>query len=313
MTQKLVHALALTAALALGGTLTAQAAAPVAKVAAYQGGVEYSRDGEQWHALTRPNKYLLPGYQLRTAAGASAEILIQASGEVRSLAASSTVRFGSDSVELVSGEISQPESRSGSYAQSLYNKFLTSQRYTTVRRSSAGDPGNLKTIRALTVSSTYPDFVWENVGPQYSYIVRVGGGIHEIPATSGDMVRFAIPALSPGEHELTVSVVHDGEVLHTSRPTRLTWLNPAENDRYIARELSLQSGAYADAIELAAFQSESGFKVAALDTYRAFFARYPDENEVRPMLAQAYAELYLRGLQSREAAMYQQMAWGGGE
>lgn len=60
----------IAAVLLVLATGTAFAAGPVAKITQIEGNVEFSRDGENWSVVTR-NKYLFPGYQVRTAADGS--------------------------------------------------------------------------------------------------------------------------------------------------------------------------------------------------------------------------------------------------
>ncbi len=291
-------------------SVSAGAAAPVAKVKSYDGTVQYSKNGQTWREVRRPNKYLLPGYTVRTGRNSSAQVVVQSTGETHTLGSNTVVRVNDSGLELISGELSKPEVASGSFFQALYNKFLRSQRYTTVRRGTKGDPTKFKTARSVTVSETYPDLAWQNVGPGYSYRLEIDGKTYDVPvASTAEMIRFTLPKLSPGEHEYRVSVMQNGEVVFTPRrPGKLVWLSEEENREYLAEEQRFRSGADADPIMLAAFQSDHGFKVAALDTYRAFFKEYPDENEVRPMLAEAYAELGMADLQSKEAQTYQTLA-----
>ncbi len=309
MIRKLMTMVALALPLTMVG-LTAEAAAPVAKIKSYEGTVEYSKNGKTWREVRRPNKYLLSGYTVRTAPGSTAEITVQASGDTQSMGANTVVRINDGGVELVSGELSQPEQVSGSFFQALYNKFLKSQRYTTVRRSTQGDPTKFKTARTVTVSETYPDLAWQNVGPGYSYRLEIDGKTYDVPvASTAEMIRFTLPKMKPGTYEYTVSVMENGEVVFAPRrPSKLVWLSDAENREYLAQEARFKSGPDADPIMLAAFQAEHGFKVAAVDTYREFFRKYPEENEVRPMLAQAYADLYMNNLQSKEAETYQTLS-----
>ena len=44
--------------------------------------------------------------------------------------------------------------------------------------------------------------------------------------------------------------------------------------------------------------------VAAMDKYRAHFAAYPDDNDMRPLLVQSYQDLKLSNLKDSEARLY---------
>ena len=126
MFSRLARSMAALTILVLAGM--AIAAGPVAKVTQVEGGVEYSRDGDSWKVVTR-NKYLFPGYQIRSAEDGSAKVLNQETGAVHELGASTRVRVLDDDLEVIAGSnFSNPEEGGGSFWQALMNKFSTTQR-----------------------------------------------------------------------------------------------------------------------------------------------------------------------------------------
>jgi len=51
--------------------------------------------------------------------------------------------------------------------------------------------------------------------------------------------------------------------------------------------------------------SHNNMLVAAIDAWRTFFSKYPDENDLRSPLAESYARLRLYNLRRRELRLYQ--------
>jgi hypothetical protein len=51
--------------------------------------------------------------------------------------------------------------------------------------------------------------------------------------------------------------------------------------------------------------SDNNMLVAAIDAWRTYFSKYPDDNDLRPLLAESYARLRLDNLRRREVRLYQ--------
>ncbi|HSG90757.1 MAG TPA: hypothetical protein VLA56_16190 [Pseudomonadales bacterium] len=288
---------------------TALAAGPVAKITQVEGDIAYSRDGENWKPVTR-NKYLFPGYQVRAGADGSAKVLNQESGVTHELGEATTIRVLSDDLEVVSGSnFGEPEEAGGSFWQALTNKFSTTQRYTTVRRSvkNTNEPPRVDTARDLAVSPAFADIVWSNAGPEYAYRLTVGENTYEVPPSStGEMVRYTLPELDPGTYDYSVEVLLDGEVVYAPRrPSELTWLDDAQEAEVLAGlEERRADPVRNDAFVIADYLESNELMVAAMDAYREYFQEFPDENEMRPFLIKAYHDLKLLDLKEKEAITY---------
>lgn len=307
MLSRLARSVATLSILMLAGV--AIAAGPVAKITQVEGTVEYSRDGEDWKSITR-NKYLFPGYQVRSAEDGSARVLNQESGVVHDLGASTRIRVLDDDLEVLAGSnFSDPRESEGSFWQALMNKFSTTQRYTTVRRSvkDENEPVRVDTARSVTLGDAWPELVWSNAGPEYAYRLTVGDETYRIPPSStGEMVRFELPELEPGSHEYQVEVLLDGEVVYSPRrPSELVWL-PDEREAEIRAELEeiRNDPMRNDAFVIADYLESHGLKVAALDVYRDYFNECPESNDMRPFLVKAYHDLRLLDLKEKEAITY---------
>lgn len=290
-------------------TITAGATGPVARVMDVQGTIEFSRDGARWEAVNR-TKYLFPGQQVRSGDDGSARVVNQASGEIRELGASTTIAAREDSLTVVAGENFGVEQRSsGGFWEAVRNRFASTQRYTTVRRSvrSEDDPPQVDTARSIAVGAAWPELVWSNVGPEYGYRLTVGDRVFNVsPSSTAEMIRYRLPRLPAGEYDYKVEVVLDGEtVFSPRRSSTLTWLEDSRVAE-IEAELAAMRGdpVRDDPFLIADYLEEQQLLVAALDTYRGFFQEYPDENDMRPFLIKAYHDLRLLDLREKEAITY---------
>ena len=293
----------------LAATSVAFAAGPVAKITQIEGEVEFSRDGENWRVVTR-NKYLFPGYQVRTAADGSGKVLNQESGVTHDLGASTVIAVGEDEISVVAGSnFSDPEDAGGSFWQALVNKFSTTQRYTTVRRGVKrdGDAVRIGTARDVTLSPEFDELVWTNVGPEYAYRLTIDGETLDIqPSSTGEMIRHEVEGLEPGVHSYQVEVVLDGEVEYTPRrPSELVWLSAEEEAEILAGLDEIMADPMRnDAFVIADYLESHDLLVAAMDVYRDYFAEYPEDNDMRPFLIKSYQDLKLLELKEKEAITY---------
>lgn len=283
-------------------TALPSAAAPLAKLDQATGSVEYSKGGEAWHPVTR-SKYLFAGYQIRTGANGSAKLLNQSTGVTQTLAANSVVRVTASGVQVVRGKLTGGESSGSSFWSALVNKFTKAQRYTTVRRS-ATELCKVETISNLTVSAQYPEVVWMNAGPDCSYRVKIGDRVADVPVSStGEMIRYRLPGMSAGDHPFVVQVLQNGHEPNVQdKPSTLHWLSADEAAKLADQEQKIR--AQGDDILLASFLEDHGLVVPAMDTYRAYIAQNPDENDLRPLLIKTYNDLHLNDLKNKEALAY---------
>jgi len=189
----------------------------------------------------------------------------------------------------------------------LSNKFATAQRYTTVRRSvTKADDGQcdnkVRTIREVVLSPAYPDLVWRNACPEYSYRVVIDGEPHEVAAQSTtEMIRFTISGVKAGEHSYHVEVLDkDGTVYIPRGESTFVWLD----DKGEAAVMSMVNGVQDDVFIVASMLEERQMFIAAMDKYRDYFNENPDDNDMRPLLIQSYQDLMLSNLRESEARLY---------
>ncbi len=288
------------------GSVTLANSVPLANVTQAQGSVQFSSGGESWREVTRA-KYLFEGYHVRTGSSSSAEVIDHASGRARVLGANSVIAIRDGAVVLVSGELSEPGEARGDIWKALENQFAKAREHTRLRHGVRQDePVKVATSGAITVSQTYPELVWENVGPGYGYRLVVDDDAFEVPiASTEEMIRFALPDLAPGEHAFMVQVMLGGEVIYTPRGrSTLAWLSAEENREYLSAEKGLREDSDDDAFVVAPFMGARGFLVPAMDSYRSHFQSNRGDNDMRPLLIKAYDDLMLFDLKRKEAIAY---------
>jgi len=280
---------------------------PVAKLVQVNGAVEYSRNGTTWRPVRR-TKYLFAGYHIKTGADGSAKLINQQSGMAQDLGGNSQISITEGDVTVVSGSLSAPKQESASIFQGLSNKFAKAQRYTTVRRSVSKPSeekvcdSKVRTVRKVTLSPSYPDLVWRNACPEYSYRLVIDGEAHMVAANSNsEMIRFPVAGVADGDHSYRVEVLdNDGIVYIPKKDSSFSWINSSDEKKIMS---SIKG--HGDDIFLSTDLLESEkMLVAAMDTYRAYFNENPDDNDMRPLLIKAYQDLKLSNLKENEARLY---------
>jgi len=279
---------------------------PVAKLVQVEGTVEYTRNGTDWRPVRR-TKYLFAGYKIKTGEDGSGKVINQGTGQSQDLGANSEIAVNGEAIELISGNLSEPKKESGSIFQSLNNKFATAQRYTTVRRSvtKSEEPAcdsKVRTIREVTLSSSYPELVWRNACPEYSYKLVINGEEQEVAAeANSEMIRFAVSDVEPGEHSYRVEVMDkDGTLYKPRKDSKFVWID-GKAEKAIMKDLEAVSD---DVFMQSGLLEEKGLHVAAMDAYREYFEENPDDNDMRPLLIQSYQDLKLTDLRENEARLY---------
>jgi len=280
--------------------------APVSMLIQAAGTVEVSKDGAKWSPVTR-NKFLFPGDIIRTGADGSGKLVDQATNMAQSLGINSEVKIDTAGPKVVNGNLSAPEAASGDLVAGLGNRFAEAQRYTTVRRSVNKDGAEIKLrlISQITLSASFADLVWENEGKQYGYALTIDGKDVPVAATDADFVRAKVPALAPGKHTFTVSVLDVGKkVAEAEKEGIIVWLSDAEDQALGADVAKVKAASGNDDFAIANLLDAHGVTVGAMDLYRKYFDAFKSDNDMRPMLIKAYNDLKLKDLRQKEATLY---------
>lgn len=285
------------------------AAGPVARVTQVEGELESSRDGSEWRTVARTT-YLFSGQHLRSGEDGSALVVNQLSGDVHELGPGTELVMEDEAIALRQGDnFGLQEADDSGVWQSLRNRFASSQRYTTVRRAvrTQEDHPRVDIARTLAVAESWPEIVWSNAGPDYSYRLQVGSKSFEVqPSSTSEFIRFELPEMEPGEYEYTLKLLHDGEVVREPRrPSRLIWIGDEQVEDIRAQLAEIRANpVHDDPFVVADLYESQDLLVPALDQYREFFAAHPEANAMRPFLIKAYHELRLLDLREKEAITY---------
>ena len=290
---------------------------PVAMLTQTKGDVKVSKDGKKWKKVRR-NKFLFAGYQVKTGADGTGKLVNQATSMTREIGANSIVKITKKDAEAVSGTLSAAKQDSGNLVSGLGKRFSKAQRYTTVRRSVEKKKKlKLATVSKITLSDTYPDLVWSGLGKEYSYTLLIDGkSTHDVPATSGSMVRFTVPKLSPGIHKYQVLVLKDGKQVYPTekdakkaaqKAGKITWLSKDEEGQILGTLAKIEESSPGDALLKAIFMEEKALHVSAMDLYTTYFDANADDTDMYPMLIKAYHDLKLMEMKKAGALKLQDM------
>ena len=282
---------------------------PVTMLFQAKGMVEYSKDGKKWKKVRR-NKFLFEGYLVKTGENGSCKLLNQKTNKTKLLAENSEIEILSNGAKATKGSLTEVSSF-GNLLGDLTRKYDEAQRakYTVVRRA-VNKPERIKlsTARSITLCKKYPDLVWENIGPEYSYRLEINDNAYEISSSKEKLVRFSIKNLKPGSHRYCVHVLKDNKIIYSPNKRKRTIVNWLEDDKQIQQGIeAIVKIDSENGFLIGNFLEEQGLFVAAMDEYRKFFNENPQENEMRPFLIKIYNDLKLTSLKQEEIDKYNQM------
>jgi hypothetical protein len=270
-----------------------------------KGQVQYSCDGQHWSAVTR-NKFLFQNDHIQTGKDSSCMLLAQKDSTIQSMSENSSMIINKNGLVKKNGVIT----KTGSVNYLLGNinkKYFKALRCSVLRRSASTSPSyQLKTAKKITVSSKYPDLVWQHVGPEYSYRLNIDSHSFDITAdNNASTVRFSLPALKSGCHKYFVTVLKDGNPFYEpSKKRKLYFMSEKEQAQLLNQKKAIEEIDPENGFLLGNFLEEKGLIVAAMDYYRHFFERNPEENQMRPFLIKVYSDLRLSQLKKAEINRY---------
>lgn len=271
------------------------------------GDVAYSTDGKVWRKVHR-NKFLHPGYTVRTGPDGRCKLLDQKTDKIQGIESNTAVKIAKERLVVLNGRISPPVP-AGGVAGFLDRKFARVQRYAAVHRSPKnGVPKQLKTARQIVISEDYPDLVWENWGPLYSYELIIGQQRFMVPPSKEEVIRFTPRSIAPGVHPYRVSLLYQGEILQRQKQDgKLRWLSDGEMATFNQKKSKIGALGTEDGFLLANLMDDEGLKVAAMDTYRRYMDENPEANEVRPFLIKVLSDLHLEQMRQQESLRYHRL------
>jgi len=269
-----------------------------------EGKVTCSRDGESWKLISR-NKFLYDGDRIKTDDSGKCKLINRETNMLQSINANTEISISRQGIKVLKGNLPEPES-SGDIISFLKRKFAKVQKYTAVKRKGKSIKNNyLQIAPNMTLSETYPEIVWENLGPDYSYELLVNGKTYNIPESIGNMVRFILTDMAPGTFDYYVNVFYKGELLYIPQVKgTLRWLSEPENNLFRKKIARIHQIANDNGFLLGNIMDEHGIKVGAMYEFQRFLAENPDINEARPFLIKIYNDLKLNKMKQNETILY---------
>lgn len=289
----------------------AAARAPVAKVTAFTGNVEFSTDGQRWRPLKRA-KLLFAGYRVRTGANSTASVVGQGS-DAYDLAPRAVVAVEGRALRVLSGQATRPQVETGlsAFFGDLTRRFVSRQRYTTVRRN-VTDAWQVLTPDHVSASADYPTLVWQNGGDGVRYRVHVGSTVIDVPAANAGAayVSHDLGGIAAGTHPLRIEVLDATGAVRYVDPNggELVWIGTAESAAIKARhEAMLEDPTQTDE-DIAEFLSGHGLLVPAMDHCRDYLVDSPEDEAMSLAYLKLLKELRLDALHAKQVAAMAQVA-----
>ncbi|HIJ22287.1 MAG: hypothetical protein HON68_07865 [Gammaproteobacteria bacterium] len=297
--------------------------APVTMIMNVDGEIEYSKNGKKWKKVRR-NKFLFPGYQIRTGANGKGTFLNQKTSMSRALSANTVVEITAEGAKATSGTLGEAVEGKGNLVASLGNRFKKGQKYTTVRRGLKIKLGAASDTKRspYKLAAAWPELVWDNVieNPvvkkaakitdesyaEFSYRLTIDKQETLIPAPKGQLVvRHAVKDMAPGRHKYKVELLKGGELASEKvrRASAFIWVDASEQEAILSRKAARGGDELLEAISL----DNDGIKVGALDIYSKFFAENLDEIDMRPQMLEHIRSLKLGELLSHEGELYKKL------
>jgi hypothetical protein len=270
-----------------------------------EGMVQYSNDGQKWASISY-SKFLYQSDQIQTGKNSSCMLLDQKNRTIQHMPENTSIIINNNGIESKKGQISKKGSVNHLLCD-MNKKFFKALRYTVVRRSVTTAPSfELKTAKRITVSASYPDLVWQHLGPKYSYQLFIDSLKFDISVDKDvPTVRFPVPKLKSGKHKYYVKVLKDGTPLYApSKKKSLYYLSEQEQAELLNQKNTIEQIDPENGFLLGNFLEEKGLIVAAMDYYQQFFEKNPEENQMRPFLIKVYSDLRLNHLKKVEINRY---------
>jgi len=218
-----------------------------------------------------------------------------------------TLDYPETGLEQLTEEIPHQEAIQ-QYLDDIHQQFMNALRFTMVQQSvsSAQASFKLNTAQKVKISRKYPDLVWQHIGPDYSYRLIIDNHYFEItPEKNASIVRFKTPTLESGPHKYMVQVIKDGKIVyHPPKSHTLYFLTEQEQNDLLKEKQMIEAINPENNFLLGNYMQEKGLIVVAMDQYRQFFEKYPEENQMRPYLIKIYNDLRLNDLKLVEIQKY---------
>jgi len=270
-----------------------------------EGQIEYSEDDRKWESIERSNKFLFSGAIVKTGSNARASIIVN-DGSVLEMGPNSKINVTKTGLQSVTGFLWNVGS--STVGSDLMRGFTESKHYTTIRASVGISRNPLSLAVNIFLSDDNPELVWDNVGSQYSYKVKIGDDEYQVPATRDKFVRTRIRPFSETQ-TYSISVLKNGRLVSKADTDKsngktmkytIGWITGKKKDQLNETIRQIKETFGENSFMLASYFETQKLWVAAMDQYQLCLAEKPDEFKMAPYLFRTYKELHLENLYRTE-------------
>ncbi|MBF0451263.1 MAG: hypothetical protein HQK75_11215 [Candidatus Magnetomorum sp.] len=281
---------------------------PVGLLIQVQGDVYHSYRGKSEKKVYR-NMFLFSGSTIVTKAGSTCRLIDQINSTLIDLSENTEIQLIDNGIHVVKGNISEGPINGG-LLNGIRRKYARAQRYSSIQRNARKKVEiDFFTAKSMTISKKYPDIVWENLGPEYTYILHISGKAFVIKPSNDekDLVRYSLIDILPGQYSYQVEVVKNDTVVATSKADhQIIVLSDKEqldidNSGECLKKIS-SNNPFLQAYIL----DDKGLTVAAMDLLREDSSQNHHNNDTRLFLIKTYSDLELKKCKAKEQVFFYQ-------
>jgi hypothetical protein len=267
--------------------LSAIGRVPVAKLINVHPQVQLQEEGGEFVRQNR-DTYLFSNSIVRSLQNGAFSLLVLESGQIFTSESETSVSFGESDYKLLQGNLISTASVSAKLFNAFSRRFQTQQRYLGVRRS---NPKRLILNKRYYASQSFPALVWNNVDDHARYEVMIDGSrLTELESSAVDIRRQDIPALTPGKHELEITMFNAGK--SESVRSTIVWMEKSRNDEILEDIKTIRMNDWGDETLVALALEEYKLDSSAYLVFEEFFKRTGNK-DLMPVRLQNYFRLGL--------------------
>ena len=285
---------------------------PLALLINIDGDVSISKDGHKFFPVNTKERFILDGHHIQTGANGKGTIVFLQQDNMCEIQPDSHIEILNGYIKKVTGKFKDLES-SEKVLEDIDREYLQAMKYTICRKSSRKkDKIDVKLPKSTSICKEFPLLIWENCGEEYSYRLTIGNNKYDVPASKGNVVRFSLPDVKPGEYEYGVEVLKDGEIIYKPKRTKTLKVLSGDSIKSLLTAKGLiDKKVQGNLLLLGMRLEQNDIGGAAYDAYERYFNDHPGENEMRPFMIRACHNLKLKDLKMDQVELFSPEGAGG--
>ncbi|MGK5094681.1 hypothetical protein WDW89_22055 [Deltaproteobacteria bacterium TL4] len=263
-----------------------------------KGKVEYSYQETQWKNAPR-KKFINKTLFLKTSDNAEVKVWYYQNKRVYVLKAQSSMKVTPKEVRKLSGNVEQFLLDKPQFL-GINQTYLSAKQFILKNKNKIQPSFD---VIDLVLSNDYSEVIWPNIGEEYDYKVYVGTKTYEVPSDEKEFSRLTLIPLPGQSTKYRISAFEKSEMIYETQVHNIRWLSTSE-EKAFHKSLQMLHQLDSDDILSALYLESLGLKVGAMDIYRQFLKKNPNENDIRSILIPLYAQLNLTHLHLEELETY---------